>query len=141
VNEVNERTTDMEHEPIRVGQVRQLSRSTPRYTITAIDDINARATLTMDDTHSTSWEFHYVHEDPVVGWSREHLPPPVLTANPAEVVEGEVRYDGELYRVHSFCDDGSPNLTWLDIPDEPTLGHPLKEINGDRLVSRPGVTL
>ena len=67
-------------------------------------------------------------------------PPPTVTANPAEVVRGEVRWDGEPYTVSHFRADGMAAVRWHDCtPGRPL--HPPHSIAIDRLVSRPGVTL
>ena len=130
----------MEHEPIRVGQVREMPGYT-RYTVTdRLEDGLYRARC--GDRHHI-WRAEDIYE-PVVGWSWEHLPPPVLTANPAEVVEGEVRnhVTGGVYRVRIGA-DGLISAVWpWDLPeDRVDYFYEPDEIVSDVLVSRPGVTL
>lgn len=128
----------MEHEPIRVGQVREMPYAPRRYVVVGLD--GALATVVMNGAVHEWFQFT-MHRDPVVGWSREYLPPPVLTANPAEVVEGEVRLDNDTtYQVRGFDNRGRAAISHLGhsvgacrwLPDE---------IAHDPLISRPGVTL
>lgn len=86
------------------------------------------------------WRAEDIYE-PVVGWSREHLPPPVLTDNPAEVVEGEVRWDSEPYTVVGFSRLGQIAIKWMSADYASNYVHSAQGINTDRLISRPGVTL
>jgi hypothetical protein len=39
------------------------------------------------------WSCLIVKNDPIVGWSREHTPPPKRTMDPREIVTGDVRND------------------------------------------------
>jgi hypothetical protein len=136
---------DMEHEPIRVGQVREFGRA-GQYAVTANDGYRAELVYVSGPWTGgrRNWLSPTIEDDPVVGWSREHLPPPVLTANPAEVVEGEVRVMSDdsvgEYAITAvtpgrhgietdFGRDGRNSLSFLTT------------VTSDRLVSRPGVTL
>jgi hypothetical protein len=92
--------------PIRVGQVREIGRTGAYYTITEIDS-TGKAWLTTGGNHRTTWPDEYVLRDTVVGWSREHMPPPKRTMDPREIVTGEVRRpsNGLRYAV-TFDDEG-----------------------------------
>ena len=131
----------MEHEPIRVGQVREMGCGT-RYTVTGRNErfIGEAWVLAFDGGATHTWLSTFIGH-PVVGWSREHLPPPVLTANPAEVVEGEVRLDNDTtYRVRRFDDRGRAAISHFGHSVGACRWFP-DEIAHDPLISRPGVTL
>ena len=129
----------MEHEPIRVGQVRETPNGTP-YVILS-PGRQDQTWWVKGRSGTATWRSCTIHDDPVVGWSREHLPPPVLTANPAEVVEGEVRWDSEPYTVLGFNRLGQIAIKWMSADHASSYVHSVDGVNIDRLVSRPGVTL
>lgn len=70
-------------------------------------------------------------------------PPPTVTNNPREIVQGEIRMDGATpYTVHGFSVTGGIAIKFdTDLIAPRYFGWDVEAISSDRLAHRPGVTL
>ena len=127
---------------IRVGQVRETPNGTPYVVLSP--GRRDQTWWVKGRSGTATWRSCTIHDDPVVGWSREHLPPPVLTANPAEVVEGEVRYCRRQRWPFEYTVRSVDRVGWTAVVGGRQgwfQRWSLPLIQSDRLLSRPGVTL